>query len=398
MAESSIFRLFILGQLDFDDIKAAQTLTTLAEYGTARKLCRVSIETDKAQTLVQWIRDLRAYMIVGYPVFDETALVQLGGTLFDLIIQGKVRTLLSTAPATVGFKPLPLEIVVEDSTIAGWPWEFIYDPINQLYLCREFFPISRSSFDLDPLPPPAPKLDPVRILFVLGATRRDPEADIGEQQDRHKDLFRPLEERGMVEVDFIEAARPRGIISAFASRGPYDVFHFFGHAGYDVKRKEGYLRLDTEDKETFRYYANSLAGLLLGKNVRLVFLNACETAVGAQDRDPARSALAAAILGRGIAAVIATQFLMPDTSAHLFSTLIYESLISGASLVQAMRDGRQTMEFGTKVKHADWGIPVLFAAYPDLVIFPRQKERKKRGQAPAHPAASVGTEARSASR
>jgi hypothetical protein len=469
VAESSIFRLFILGQLDFNN-KAAQTLTTLAEYGTARKLCRVSIDTNKAQALAQRARDLRAYMIDGAdPIFDEPALVALGDELFDLIIRDEVSTLLSKAPAAMGFKPLPLEIVVEDSTIAGWPWEFLYDRPNKRYLCLEYFPISRSSFNLDPLPAPILKTDPVRILFVLGATRRDAEANVAEQLDRHKALFRPLEERGLVEVEYIEAADPRNIISAFAARGPFDILHFFGHAGYDATRQEGYLRLDKEfdlrlmpalnhltgiptqgknliivadvkgvlhfrifdrdgkaivdtdetklakqaqqiqefgqqlqslwplpevtgsekdrviadvtsiignikGMESFRYYANRLAGLLLGKSVRLVFLNACETAKGAEDCDPARSALAAAILGRGIPAVIATQFLMPDTSAHFFSAHIYEALASGASLVQAMRDARQVMDYGTMGKPADWGIPVLFAAYPDLVIFPKPKK------------------------
>jgi hypothetical protein len=36
-----------------------------------------------------------------------------------------------------------------------------------------------------------------------------------------------------------------------------------------------------------------------------------------------------------------------------------------------MRFGRETMKFGEKVRHADWGIPVLHAAHPDFVIFPR---------------------------
>src|SRR5712691_2521607 len=374
MAELAVFRLYILGQPDFENDNAQQTLTILAEYRTARKLCRVPIATGEVHALAQRSRDLRAYMIAGDPPFDENALIQLGGTLFDLIIRDDVRVLLSTAPAAAGFKPIPLEIVVEDRTIAGWPWEFLYDKANQRYLCREYHPISRSSFNLDPHPLPKAKPDPVQILFVLGATRRDPEADIAEQLNRHKDVFRSLEAKGLIRVVVIEAARPTELIRALA-QGSYDILHFFGHAGYDPTRKEGYLRFDTEDNENFRYYANRLAGDLLGRNIRLVFLNACETAVGAADRDPARSSLAAAILGRGIPAIIATQFLMPDTSAHFFSTIIYGALSSGVSLIQAMRDGRQTMDFGTRAKTPDWGIPVLYAAYPDLVIFPRQKRQ-----------------------
>lgn len=374
MKDIPVFRLYILGQLNFKNAKTKQTLTTLAEYGTARSLCRTRIAAGQLQALAQWIRDLRAHMIVGNPPFDENALVQLGDALFNLIIRDDVETLLETASATASYKPIPLEIVVEDYTIAGWPWEFLYAKAKQRYLCREYYPISRSSFNLDQLPQPGAKAGPVQILFVLGATRRDPEANVAEQLNRHRDMFRSFEETGLARVVVLEAANPLALIDAF-TQGAYDILHFFGHAGYDPTRNEGYLRFDMEDKETFRYYANRLAGDLLGRDIRLVFLNACETAVGATDRDPARSSLAAAILGRGIPAIIATQFLMPDTSAHFFSMMIYRALSSGASLIQAMRNGRQTMDFGPKVKKPDWGIPVLYTAYPDLVIFPRQKKR-----------------------
>ena len=34
------------------------------------------------------------------------------------------------------------------------------------------------------------------------------------------------------------------------------------------------------------------------------------------------------------------------------------------------------MKFGAKVRHADWGIPVLHAAYPESVIFPQPAKPK----------------------
>jgi len=366
-----VFRLYLLGTLDLEQPNGKQLLTTLAEHGTARSLHRVEIEGREAQDLAKKIRDLHAYMSSGEPPFDENALAGLGAKLYDAIVQGPVRTLLAKAPSATDAKPLPLEIVVEDTTIAGWPWEFLHDTQNG-YLCRRYYPISRSAFNLSRLTEPRPSTDPVRILFVLGATRRDPEADIEEQLHRHKALFAKLEHGNVAKVEVKEAAHPRDIIAA-ANPGAFDIFHFFGHAGFDYGRKEGYLRFSTNDDKDYRYYANDFADFLLGRDFRLVFLNACETAVAASDRDPARSALAAAILERGIPAVIATQFLMPDNSAHFFSELIYEKLSSGLSLRQAMRDGRESMKFGEKVRHPDWGIPVLYAAYPELVIFPKNR-------------------------
>src|SRR5712691_3803179 len=75
MAELAVFRLYILGQPDFENDNAQQTLTILAEYRTARKLCRVPMATGEVHALAQRSRDLRAYMIAGDPPFDENALI-----------------------------------------------------------------------------------------------------------------------------------------------------------------------------------------------------------------------------------------------------------------------------------------------------------------------------------
>jgi hypothetical protein len=55
---------------------------------------------------------------------------------------------------------------------------------------------------------------------------------------------------------------------------------------------------------------------------------------------------------------------------------IYTALSKGDSLIEAMRFGRESMKFGAKVRHADWGIPVLHAAYPESVIFPQPAKPK----------------------
>ncbi len=388
---TDVFRLHILGQLD-TAAGSDSALTTLADFARSRKLERVTVKADEAQALAQRVRDLRGFMIDGSdPPFDKNALIKFGTQLYKLIMHGEVRRLLETTRGMVGNRPLPLELLVEDHRIAGWPWEYMYDEEGHRFLCREFHPISRSMFNLFPVETPDEVEVPVRILFVLGANRLDAEANVDGALAKHRGLFDHYASRELVKVDIIDAAHPHKLIEA-CSAGGYDVFHFYGHAGIDEspQHKEGYLRFDTADLEDYRVYAEDLAEILLGKGFRLAFLNACETGTAARDRDPAHSALANALLAKGIPAVIATQFLMPANSSHPFSAVVYAALAKGVSLVEAMRAGRQSMQWGAKkddkVKRPDWGIPVLYAAYPELVIFPRaEATRNRRGSGRSRP-------------
>jgi hypothetical protein len=104
----------------------------------------------------------------------EPLLVELGSKLFDLVIRGHVRSLFDMATGQrEGF--LPLELFLEDYTIAGWPWEYLYDSTNQMFICQEFHPISRGIFGFFPgaaLTTPRRK---VRVLLLLGVRRDDPE-------------------------------------------------------------------------------------------------------------------------------------------------------------------------------------------------------------------------------
>ena len=186
-------------------------------------------------------------------------------------------------------------------------------------------------------------------------------------------LKSPLAE-GSVELKVMRATSPEQMQKELL-RNRYDVLHFFGHAAYDPKRKQGYLKFHGPGEKPATFYAVDFANLLIEQQIRLVFLNACETARGGETEDPARSSVATALLERGIPAVIAAQFSMPDNNAHRLAAMIYDSLVSGLPLVDALRNGRLAMRFSDDAKFCDWGIPVLYSFDPDLVIFKATKQR-----------------------
>src|SRR5262249_1061170 len=158
------------------------------------------------------------------------------------------------------------------------------------------------------------------------ASPTDPEAKVDAQEDRLRHVFKRMNDVNGVEMKFLKAIGPEELDQELTDN-PYDIFHFFGHAGLDAANDQGYLIFDRgKDKKQKRYYAEDLGPALAKKGLRLAFLNACETAVAAADVDPGRSALAATLLGYGVPAVIATQFLMPDNSAHFLAESIYRNL------------------------------------------------------------------------
>jgi CHAT domain-containing protein len=174
-----------------------------------------------------------------------------------------------------------------------------------------------------------------------------------------------------VDLKIMEATSPQDVNLELA-RQDYHIFHFFGHAGVDPEESEGYLVFDIGGgADPKKYPASALGSMLRERGIRLAFLNACETAVADPGSDPARKALAQTLLANGIPAVIATQFLMPDNSAHSFAESVYNALVAGHSVVSAMREGREAMNFAPDPRQPDWGIPVLYSFSPGLVLFPR---------------------------
>src|SRR5271157_4066918 len=141
-ADRPIFRVFIMGRLKDPE---PLTLTVLAEYITNRTLERIPLDRSQVDNLTKKIGELRSFIEAGYPPFDEPSLEQLGSDLFNLIIRNDVRRLFDTA---TGQKKglLPLQIFSEDYSIAGWPWEYMFDSSNKMFLCQEFHPTSRGLF------------------------------------------------------------------------------------------------------------------------------------------------------------------------------------------------------------------------------------------------------------
>lgn len=361
------FKLYILGYLN----DYSQPLTMLAEFYNSRAIERVSLDKDRIEGLSEAIRNLHRFIETSSPRIEERALKDLGEQMCNLILQRKVRSLFDIA---TGRSPelLPFELFVEDATITSWPWEYLYDSNQKSFLSQEFHPISRGIFTIHSRPPMRPIKDKVRILLIIGVLPQDGKTTPEDEIKWIKEVFGAQLATESVEIRIMQAVRPRDIDDEL-QRNTYDVLHYFGHARFDEVREQGYLKLERQKSKPFRFYANDLAMRVANKKIRLVFLNGCETGRTSKNEDPARSSIAAALLARGIPAVIATQFSIPDITAHYLSSMIYNSLVTGLPMVEAMRNGRHAMGYSDESRITDWGIPVLYTSDPELIIFPKSK-------------------------
>ena len=129
----------------------------------------------------------------------------------------------------------------------------------------------------------------------------------------------------------------------------------------------GCLFFENEAGSTELVEAEQLGLLLSDSVVRLVVLNACETAK--TSTYDAFLGVAPTLVNAGIPAVVAMQYPIPDTSAVIFSEEFYRSLSINYQVDAAIKDARIAMAARIGVNRTDWSIPVLFMRSPDGVLF-----------------------------
>lgn len=168
-------------------------------------------------------------------------------------------------------------------------------------------------------------------------------------------------------------------------RNDADIFHFSGHG---VFRKEGgengqpqgrgALVLADEHNQAEEVQAEILSGLLAKGRIRLVVLDACES--GERDRFLQWSSVAMSMLRGGIPAVVAMQYSVYDDLAKLFAAKLYEDLVAGLAIDEAVAQARNAM-YRAKPDDRDWGAPVLYLRNSGGNIFPPVTDEQARLEA-----------------
>jgi formylglycine-generating enzyme required for sulfatase activity len=299
---------------------------------------------------------------------DEKTVEQFGSTLFNALFTDEVRNRyeVSLERARMQGKGLRLKLRILAPELAALPWEFLYDLRRSEYLCfSRQTPIVR--YPTLPLSiQPMAVTPPLRILAMVASPRGLAALDVRSEKERLSQPLETLRQAGLVELHWLEGQTWRDLQRAMR-QGPWHVFHFIGHGGFDSRREEGFLALCDENGDRDDLRATQLARLIADHApLRLVVLNACEGGRGSQEDEFSSSA--SILLRGGVPAVLAMQYAITDRAAVEFARTFYEAIADGIPVDTAVAEGRLAISLAFE-DTIEWGTPVLYLRAEDGVLF-----------------------------
>ncbi|TYT68928.1 tetratricopeptide repeat protein, partial [Microcystis aeruginosa] len=142
----------------------------------------------------------------------------------------------------------------------------------------------------------------------------------------------------------------------------------------DLAEYEGvkaFLFLEGEEKgQATPVEATELANLLTGKNIPICILNACQSAkqISQESEDYRETSLGSRLMTAGMQAVVAMGYSVTVSAAKLMMKPIYQQLLNGKDLTEAMRKGRLELfnnkqrraYYNTRIDLEDWLLPVIY--------------------------------------
>ncbi|MET8676736.1 CHAT domain-containing protein [Streptomyces sp. NPDC004647] len=292
------------------------------------------------------------------PTPEEEPVRELGERLYASLFSGRAEALLLASRDQAAREQRELRIVLEVQSpeLARLPWEYMYDPAANEYLAFDH-PLIR---ELQLMVPQRP-LSVAAPLRILGVVCRPPDLarlDVEVEQRQLREALDGLLRRGLVELSWVPGQTWRDLQRALVGEKPH-VLHFIGHGGFDPRSGEGTLAFTGEATGTSRPMSASSFALLLQEHtsLRLVVLNACGT--GRADPRDLFSSVAAALLRKGVPAVVAMQFAISDEAAWQFSRTFYERIAEGSPVHHSVTAARRNMRIAQE-ESLEWGIPMVY--------------------------------------
>ncbi len=306
-------------------------------------------------------------------------LFMLGQLLADLALpEGSVRRLFEQSVVTL--KPdegLRLRLHLDPVELTHLPWEYLALPQTSgeqkdtdfLALRREIS-IART----DTVEAPArslPDRAKVRVVGVVSSPDGQDELNVDQEKKLIEEAVQTLNKAAgheLIEVKWAQRPATRQAVEQALAEGA-DIFHYAGHAIFELESRQGKIILEDQDYASDFYGGEQLAQLLRGAGSRLVILSACET--GRRNGQNVWGGVAPALTRERIPAVIANQFKIEDKNALLIAAKVYHRVLAGYTVDEALYEARETIYQQNGLENRDWGVPVLYLHDQTGVLFPR---------------------------
>jgi len=341
-----------------------------------------NLQTGPWETLSLGGRDFRRAPAVSAP--PPPTAREIGDGLFQALFTGKVLTLFheSLGKADASGKGLRIRLRIDPGLgrALALPWELLHraDTDDFLGMSRST-PLVRS---LDVHRPPAPARigERLRILAVASAPRGNPSLDLDRERANLRSSW-----KGRRDAEIVFLDKPgREELRLALLQGDFHVLHFMGHGTFAEGAGEGALLFEAPDGGPLPVTGGELAVELKGfHSLRLVVLNACQTARMAEDEGLHPFAgVASALVQGGVPAVVAMRSRISDRAAVAFSQTFYEQLAAGDPVDAAISEGRLAI-YRKEGENGGWNLPILFLLGESGELF------RSRGLRPLAKAAAV---------
>jgi len=289
---------------------------------------------------------------------DRLQAESIGKGLFERLIPPGTALRTKWDEVTAAHPELPLELEINEPSLRGYPWEFVWDTSDHRQ-ARVGGMVRRAP--VPPKPAPATANWPFRLLVIVGVDdEKAAEADrIGAR--REVDLLR----RSLVDygrsVDIYELDRPsqnmlQGVLKDYQ---PHAV-HFIGHGTIDLATKRNCVVIENPQNGWNWDTVNIGEDFKNAGCVPLfVFLNCCRSA----NAHAVNLSLQQTFTERvGAGAVVAMQADVRGDQAGTFSKAFYSHALAApgspdlTSVVEALRKGRLALGSDAEI---DWALPAL---------------------------------------
>lgn len=339
-----------------------------ASYCGARVTAPMRLRADDGETKTRFGQIIATHKRIqsytnskGGTLPDDDKMIEFGTSLFDTLFQGDVRRLYDEA-RTRERGQLDLILTSMIPWIAEKPWEFAYDKGRASFLATEDTNFIRNVLTRVPADPVERTDGPLRILVASAQPVGYGKLSIEQEESVIKRGFESLVEAGLVEIKPLPRATPSKIHDNVKS-GRFDIVHFIGHGKYDEKRGEGCLVFVNEDGSEYTLGERSVREIFCQRNIKLIFLNSCESGRGGQA--DFNKGIAQSLVAHGLPALVANQYSVLDSSATTFAQHFYWSLAQGMSIGQSSREARIAVNYLLQGEPIDWAVPVVYARDPN---------------------------------
>lgn len=295
---------------------------------------------------------------------------QIGQILYAALFDSPLRECLETSLR--GIDPQRGEgvrIVINTTDapeLARLPWEFLYSPAQDDYLCSDRMKPVVRWLDVDGATPTLTVTPPLRLLVAVATPTDRPGLAVGEELAQLDRALAGLCADGVIQTHHVDHASLERLDDALLTTRPH-VLHLIGHG--DFVGDDGVLMLesDTEPGRSAPVTGRQL-GVLLRNHLgalRLVFLNSCMGAT-VSAHNPF-GGVAQSLIRRGLPAVIAMQFPIPDATAVSLARHFYRYLAAGQPVDAALNSARAFLY--ARGEAVAWGAPALHMRTPDGRLF-----------------------------